>query len=99
MVKEQKKFFGGLNFKECEFQYAFGKQICYKGPDGSFYRIDHFGGLYVIEYAENEDEAILNRFEDADLYDDTIPEKQLIADIQADLKKYVAECHAAIVYD
>lgn len=91
MVKEQTKFFEGLGFQECEFEYAFGKQKCYKGPDGGFYRIDHFGSSYVIEYAENEGEARLNRFEDADLYDDTIPVKQLIADIQSDLKKYVTE--------
>lgn len=91
MVKEQAKFFEGLDFKECEFEYAFGKQICYKGPDDCFYRIDHFGNSYVIEYAENEDEARMNRFEDADLYDDTISEEQLITEIQTDLKKYVTE--------
>lgn len=91
MVKEQGKFFKGLDFQEYEFEYTFGKQICYKGPDNCFYRIDHFGNSYVIEYAENENEARLNRFEDADLYDDTVPEKQLASDIQADLKKYVTE--------
>lgn len=91
MVKEQGKFFEGLCFEECEFEYAFGKQTCYKGPDGGFYRIDHFSSLYVIEYAENEEEAKLNRFEDCDLYDDSLPEEQLIAEIQTDLKKYTTE--------
>ena len=91
MVKEQGKFFKGLDFEAYEFEYAFGKQTCYRGPDAGFYRIDHFDGSYVIEYAENVDEARMNRFEDADLYDDTLPEEQLIADIQADLKKYTTE--------
>lgn len=91
MVKGQEEFFEGLGFQEYEFKYAFGKQISYKGPDGGFYRIDHFDSFYVIEYAENEYEARLNRFEDADLYDDTLSEEQLIADIQAALKEYVIE--------
>lgn len=91
MMKNQAKFFEGLGFDEYEFKYAFGKQICYKGTDGGFYRIDHFSNLYVIEYAENEEEARLNRFEDADLYDDTIPEEQLIIDIQRDLKRYITQ--------
>jgi len=87
----QKQFFEGLGFEETEMQYGYGKETCYKGPDGCFYRIDHFPGSYVIESAENEKEARLNQFEDDDLYDDTLPEEQLIADIQADLKKYTTE--------
>ena len=87
----QKRFFEGLGFEEIEMQYGCGKETCYKGPDGCFYRIDHFSGSYVIESAENEEEARLNQFEDDDLYDDTLPEEQLIADIQADLKKYTTE--------
>ena len=90
MIKEQQKFFEGLNFEKCEFEYSFGTQSCYKGPDGGFYRIDHFGDSYVIEYAETEEDAKLNRFEDSDLYDDSLSEAQLIIDIQTDLKKYTA---------
>ena len=88
---EAKKFFDGLGFDEVEMEYGYGKEVCYKGPDGAFCRVDHFGHSYVIEYAENEEEARLNRFEDADLYDDSLSEKQLIATIQSDLRKYVTE--------
>lgn len=91
MILEQNIFFKGLNFEECEFEYPTGKRKCYKGSDGGYYRIDHFGSLYVIEYAENEDEAKSNQFEDADTYDDTLPKNELINMIQADLKKYVSE--------
>ena len=87
----QNKFFEGLNFEMYEFEYEFGKKECYKGTDGGYYRVDHFGTSYVIEYAENEEEAKLNRFEDDDLYDDSIPEKELIAMIQKDLKEYVLQ--------
>lgn len=83
----QKRFFEGLGFEEIEMQYGYGKRTCYKGPDGGFYRIDHFSDLYVIEYAENEEEARLNQFEDGDVYDDALPEDELISIIQADLKK------------
>ena len=43
-----------LEFEKCEFEYEFGKRDCYKGSDGGYYRVDHFGTSYVIEYAENE---------------------------------------------
>ena len=46
---------------------------------------------FVIEYAENEIEAKNNCFEDADLYDDSLPTKELIERIQADLIKYVEQ--------
>ena len=87
----QDKFFEGLDFEKYEFEYAFGKKVCYKGTDGAYYRVDHFCFSYVIEYAENEDEAKVNRFEDADLYDDSIPEEELVAMIQKDLKEYVLQ--------
>ena len=85
---EQKRFFEGLGFEEIEMQYEYGKETCYKGPDGGFYRVDHFSGSYVIEFAENEDEARKNQFEDDDTYDDTLTENELISLIQADLLKY-----------
>ena len=88
---EQKIFFEGLDFEECEFEYQTGKRTCYKGTDGGYYRIDHFGSSYVIECAENEEEAKFNQFEDADLYDDGLPTDELIKLIQSDLKKYISE--------
>ena len=90
MITEQHKIFEELGFIEYEFEYPTGKRMCYKGPDGGYYRIDHFGKSYVIECAENEEDAKLNRFEDADLYADTFSRNELIVAIQADLRKYVA---------
>lgn len=89
---DQDKFFDGLGFERCEMEYmAYGAYVCFKGPDGFFYRIDHFGHWYVIEVAESEDEAKVHAFEDADTYDDSLPEEELIAQIQSDLRMYVAE--------
>ena len=72
-------------------KYEYGQENCYKGLDGGYYRVDHFGSLYVTEYAETEYEAKLNFFEDVDLYDDSLPEAELIAMIQKDLKEYVLQ--------
>lgn len=91
MIITQDRFFEGLAFEKCKFEYEFEKRDCYKGSDGGYYRVDHFGTSYVIEYAESEDEAKLNRFEDDDLYDDSIPEDELIAMIQKDLNEYVLQ--------
>lgn len=87
----QERFFEGLNFEKCDFEYEFGKKECYKGTDGGYYRVDHFGSSYVIEYAANENEAKHNCFEDADLYDDSLPDVKIIEMIQDDLKKYVLQ--------
>ncbi len=91
MKIEQDRFFEGLGFEKYEMEYEFGKQDCYKGPDGWFYRIDHFENNYVIESAENEDEARLNRFEDDDLYDDSKSDEEIIEAIRADLKLYIQQ--------
>ena len=88
---EQEIFFKGLKFEKYEFEYQTGKRTCYKGVDGGYYRVDHFGKNYVIECAENEDEAKLNQFEDADLYNDSLPIDELINLIQSDLEKYTME--------
>ena len=88
MILEQEKFFEGLDFEEYEFEYPFGSKKCYKGKDGGFYRVDHFGNTYVIEFAENEDEAKLNRFEDSELFDDSLSEDELIQNIRDTLKGY-----------
>ena len=89
MIIEQKIFFDGLNFTECEFEYPSGSSICYKGPDDCYYRVDHFGNTYVIEYAEDENSAKNNWFEDTDLYDDSLQHDELISIIRADLIKFV----------
>lgn len=90
MVIDQDKFFEGLGFERYEMEYmAYGIYVCFKGPDGFFYRIDHFGNWYVIEAAENEEKAKVHIFEDADIYDDSLTEEELIAQIQSDLRNYV----------
>lgn len=90
MLIKQSKFFEGLDFEKCEFEYPFGRKACYKGADGGYYRIDHFGASYVIEYAENEEEAKNNQFEDTDVYNDSLPTDKIINMIQADLQKYTS---------
>ena len=89
MIIDQETFFDGLDFEECMFEYLTEKRVCYKGKDGGYYRVDHFGTSYVIEYAENEEEARLNCFEDADTFDDTVPENVLIKVIRRSLMEYV----------
>lgn len=89
MPLEQQKFFDGLGFEEYEFEYHFGTKKCYKGEDGGFYRVDYFGNTYVIEFAENEDDAKLNRFEDSDLVDDSLNKEDLVQYIRDTLKEYV----------
>lgn len=91
MVIEQQKFFEGLNFEECGFKYPTGERKCFKGIDGGYYRVDHFGKSYVVEYAENEYFAKANQFEDTNLYDDSLPQNKIISMIQSDLKEFISE--------
>lgn len=85
MEINQNKFFDGLGFEEV----TINESVCFKGPDGWFYRMDHFSRSYVIECAENEELAKLNCFDDADLFDDDLPEDELVAKVQAALQEYV----------
>ena len=78
----QDKYFEGLNLERLEMTYPCGTFVCFKTPAGDFFRIDHFADCYVIEYAENEDEARANCFDDGELFDDTLPEEELIRQIQ-----------------
>ena len=87
MQIDQDKFFKGLNFE----RYEINGEVCFKGPDAFFYRMDHFSMGYVIEYAENEEEARINRFWDADLFDDNLEEDELIRQIQDALREYVLQ--------
>ena len=47
-----------------------GSRQCFLRPDGVLFALDYLGpyGALVIEYAENVEEAKLNRFEDGDLF-------------------------------
>lgn len=46
------------------------ERLCFVRPDGSFFTLDSVLAFrsVVIEYADNESEARLNRFEDGDLF-------------------------------
>ena len=65
---DQDIYFEGTGFERCEFG-----GICYKGPDGFFYRVEHLPGFYVMEDAENEEFARNGAFEDTDTFTDNIP--------------------------
>ena len=47
-----------------------GSRECFCTPEGMLFALDYIGsfGALVIEYAENYEEAELNRFEDGDLF-------------------------------
>ena len=81
-------FFDGLEFEKVEFDKGI---TCYKGVDGGFYRVDYCGGLssYIIEFAETEEEARNNMFEDDDLFDDSLPREEIIEQIRTALIEYV----------
>lgn len=89
MKINQSEFFDGLDATECIFEFGGEEIVCYKGTNNDYFRIDHFSNFYVIEYAENEEEAKLNRFEDSELYNDSLPKEELINQIQTDLKQFM----------
>lgn len=91
MIIAQQDFFKGLDFEKYDFEYSNEKRSCFKGSDGGYYRIDHFGNSYVVEYAEDEEAAKNNYFEDVELYDDSLEKSKLIGIIQSDLIKFVNE--------
>lgn len=47
-----------------------GNRMCFQLPGGVLFAVDYMGayGALVIEYADNYEEAKLNRFEDGDLF-------------------------------
>lgn len=64
---------------------------CYS-LNGEFYRIDTFRvsqnsteRVYCIEWAENEQEAQFNHFEDSWLYPDTMELQEMLATIKNDI--------------
>lgn len=83
---EPKEVFECLGFEKIDIEYAFGTKLCYKAPGGEYCRLDHFWGTYVVEYAENEEEARLNVFEDGDRFDDDLPKDELIAALQQSIR-------------
>lgn len=78
----QETFFQGTDFKRRVMIYPFGSRVCFESPAGHFYRIDHFSDVYVIEFAENEADAVHNMFEDDDCFKDSLPREVLIKMIQ-----------------
>ncbi len=84
---DQTPFFEGLGFKRCEYKWG----DYHLAPSGSCYRIDHFSHCYVIEDADNQDEAERNLFEDADLFDDSKPWESIVREIRLRLMEYERE--------
>ena len=60
---------------------------CHKGPDGHFYHIDHFAKVYVIEFAETEEEARSNAFGDAYYFPDEWGDEEIIRQVRDTLIK------------
>ena len=85
MKIDQDKFFEGTGLQRCDFDGI----ICYLGSDGCYYRIDHFANTYVIEYIEDEAYAKLGSFDDADRFDDDLPEEELIRQVKEAVLSYV----------
>lgn len=87
LIALEEKVFAGLDFEPSVFCCC----KCYKGEDGFYYRLDHFDSVYVIEYADNIKYAENNWFDDADLFDNDMPEEELIRALQEALKEYVKQ--------
>ena len=89
---DQDVFFEGTGFERHEFEYmAHGRLVCYKGPDGAYYRVDHLSGFYVMEDAENEDDARKGIFEDTDTFPDYLPPGERVLWVHRWLRKYAVE--------
>ena len=77
-----------FGFTKTAFVYPFSEDpvFCFKTPDKSFYRLDHFGSSYVVEFAEDKESATNNWFEDDDLFTDTLSTEELIQQISASIE-------------
>lgn len=60
---------------------------CNKGLDGDFYQIDHFAKVYVIEFAETEEEARSNAFGDAYDFPDECGDEEIIRQVRETMIK------------
>ena len=92
MMIDQDSFFDGLGFKRAENRWG----VYYVAPSGSCCRIDHFDNVYVIEWAENENAAEKSLYEDGDLFDDRLPEDQLIHDVQLSIREDEGDCNRPV---
>lgn len=76
---DQDYYFANTKLHKCEIESSFsGRFIAYRSLSGEYYRIDHFDNLYVIEYADNLEEAMNNRFEDTDCFADELTDHELL---------------------
>ncbi|MBP3805673.1 MAG: endonuclease/exonuclease/phosphatase family protein [Oribacterium sp.] len=82
-VVDQTAFFDRLGYERCSFG-----DVCYKGKDGFYYRVEHLPGFYVVEDAENEEYAKNHAFEDTDTFPDYLPQDELVWRIHEWLKQY-----------
>lgn len=88
--KEMKRMADTLRtrFSEWYTEITVGDRACFKLEDG---RIIFLGclpsyGAFVVEYADNADEAALNRFEDGDLF---YPEDMGIDEMLAAMRREI----------
>ena len=67
--------------------------------NGIYYKVTFVKGLkaYVIEFANNYDEAVNNVFEDGDIYPVSLGENELLSKLRDDLKKYYLNDQILIV--
>lgn len=81
-IKDVLKVF---NFKEV----IVNDVIIYEYKD-QYYKLTYVGGLkaFVIESAKNYNDAVMNVYEDSDLYPLALGCNNLIEQIRTDLKKY-----------
>ncbi len=88
MKIDQNKVFSGMGFERLELTAPFGIIVCFRSPKtGKCFRIDHFAGMYVDEVAGDIDAAGLNMFEDGFLFDDSLPEEELIQQIREGIRR------------
>ena len=84
-VIDQEKFFEGLDFEKVDL---LGHTL-YKGVEGTFFRIDQSNeGFIAIEYADSEDYVRCNFFDDADLFDITGSDEEMLQLVRSELERH-----------
>ena len=87
MQIDQDKYFVGMGFERLEIAAPFGMFFCYRSPKtGKCFRVDHFENVYTDEVAEDLEAARLSMFEDGFLIDNSLPEEELIRQIQEGIR-------------
>lgn len=81
------QIFKGMGLKEIPIN----NEIMYQASNGHIYRVDEGETFVAIEYAENEEDAKRNAFDDADLFEKN--KGNSVADflsfIKSEIKSYI----------